>query len=303
MVYSLVLCDDLEYTSEHEESSKENQEPKKRRKRTAGRICYTCYFIGHLLTYVLLEDQVKSSAQIRNLAEAKVAAKESKMPKLPKHLATIAGIDLELLSHDRAGLKFDDESRKQIVFWMVENKCTEPSTAGKQLQLVELKKKLGFNTDGLPAAYQFLLEDKLKRDIGILKKQLISTHAIGYYQDTFKKGNKADPTYFFPFTSRWLLPPEHPSHIPLDLDLTWDPDIMKQTNNNRHVLQALASVTEILPKLSHLSQITLSTLIFSYPEVGFKGFPDPEDIDSDGEDLGGNKLINEGLVKSSNGGD
>ena len=62
-----------------------------------------------------LDLESTSSSQIRNLAEAKVAAKANKMPSLPKGLTTIAGIDLGLLGQDRPGLKFDEQSRKAIV--------------------------------------------------------------------------------------------------------------------------------------------------------------------------------------------
>lgn len=227
------------------------------------------------------------------------------MPPLPKHLTTIAGIDLLQLAQDRPGLKFDEDTRKAIVFWMVENKCTEPSTGGKHLQLIELKTKLGFFTPGLPTAYTYLLEDKLKRDIGILKKQLISTHAVGYYIENRKKGNKPDPTFFFPFTSQWLLPADDPNHIPFNLDLTWDPKVLEKAGGDGPVLDALASVTEFLPKLSNQSRIKLAGLIFGYPEAGFRGFPDLEDVDSDEadhgdkEDLGDGCSANEGSVKLS----
>ena len=143
--------------------------------------CPAPAFCYNILTRICsLDLESTSSSQIRNLAEAKVAAKANKMPGLPKGLTTIAGIDLGLLGRDRPGLKFDERSRKAIVLWMVENDCTKPSISGKHLQLVELEKKLGFDKEGLPDAYRYMLQDKLKRDIGILKKQLISTMAIGY---------------------------------------------------------------------------------------------------------------------------
>ena len=122
------------------------------------------------------------------------------MPGLPKGLTTIAGIDLGLLGQDRPGLKFDEQSHKAIVLQMVENDCTEPSISGKHLQLVKLEKKLGFDKEGLLDVYRYMLQDKLKRDIKILKKQLISTIAIRYQRDKYKKGNKQDFTFFFPFT-------------------------------------------------------------------------------------------------------
>ena len=243
-------------------------------------------FCYNILTRICsLDLESTSSSQIRNLAKAKVAVKANKIPSLLKGLTTIAGIDLGLLGQDRPGLKFDEQSRKAIVLWMVENDCTEPSISGKHLQLVELEKKLGFDKEGLPDAYRYMLQDKLKRDIGILKKQLMSTMAIGYWRDKYKKGNKQDPTFFFPFTQRWLLPKSSPNHIPLDLDLTWDPEIVKAVDGDMNVLNALASVSEFLLVLSDKSQVTFATLMFKYPQEGFKGFPAPEDPDSEDEAL------------------
>jgi hypothetical protein len=274
--------------SDLDESSKENEQPqKKKQKDSHSTVHYICLFIVWLLTFFPL-GRSKSSAQIKNLNEAKVAVRKSKMPPLPEGLTTVAGIDLASLASGAQGLKFDDETRKSIVFWMVENKCTEPQVGGRHLEFLELQKKIGFEVDGLPNAYKLLLQDRLRRDMGILKKQLISTQAIGVIPTEFKKGNKPDPTYFFPFTSRWILPAYHPRHLPFDINLTWDPEIVAAVNGDLKVLNAASTTTELLPYLDDEQRIAMCLQILQYPPKGFKGFPesleDQEDSDN-GEGL------------------
>ena len=71
---------------------------------------------------------------------------------------------------------------------MVENDYTEPFISKKHLQLIELKKKLGFDKEGLLDMYKYMLQNKLKRDIKILKKQLISTIASQQVEIRFDFG-------------------------------------------------------------------------------------------------------------------
>ena len=124
--------------------------------------------------------------------------------------------------------------------------------------------------------------------MGILKKQLISTRAIGIVPTEFKKGNKPDPTFFFPFTSRWILPANHPRYIPFDINLTWDPEVVDAVGGDLTVLNATSAVNEVLPFMDDEQRIAMCVQLLQYPKKGFKGFREPsEDQETydDGEGL------------------